>query len=95
MTTLRYPLCPGPAGFKNISLVIFFDYEREFGYDQKKLSAYIGYDEAKVSANKGFLSIMQILRKYKIKATWNCVGLIAHNYPETIDLLISEGKYSG
>lgn len=79
-TILKHPLGVGPGGEKKISLVIYFDYEREYGNA-----------EAKYSADRGFKKIIEILKYFDIKATWNCVGLIAERYPETIERIIEEG----
>ena len=79
-TISRIPLEHGPAGKDKISLVIYFDYEREFGNKS-----------AKDSAEKGFHKIIEALKIFNVKATWNCVGLIAKHYPETIEKIIIEG----
>jgi len=79
-TVFKQLLGAGPAGSDKISLVLYFDYEREFGNV-----------DAKDSAEKGFFAIIDILDKYDVKATWNCVGLLTEYYPETIDRIISGG----
>ena len=81
LTVYRQSLGVGPAGTDKVSLVIYLDYEREFAVE-----------EARHSAEKGFNSILDILCKYNIKATWNCVGLIGEYYPETIKSLIEKDQ---
>lgn len=71
----------GPAGREKVSLVLYFDYEREFGNI-----------EAKHSAQAGFDFIISALNQNAIKATWNCVGLIMDRYPETIKQLKDYGQ---
>lgn len=66
--------------FENIGLVLYFDYEREFG----NLAA-------KEKAETGFRSVIKILDEYGVSATWNCVGLIAEYYPQTLHQLVSLG----
>jgi peptidoglycan/xylan/chitin deacetylase (PgdA/CDA1 family) len=73
ITTLSRLLGIGPGGSDKISLVIYFDYEREFG----------NLDAKRVAQN-GFDFIIRSLIKYGVKATWNCVGLVAEQYPHTI-----------
>lgn len=68
----------GPAGSDKISLVLYFDYEREFGNP-----------DAKSSAETGFCAITELLGRYNIRATWNCVGLIAEHYPHTLYRLVA------
>ena len=78
LTTFKQNLGTGPAGASKISLILYFDYEREFGNP-----------EAKGSADFGFKAIVDILRQHEIRANWNCVGQIAEIYSETIEALIS------
>ena len=80
LTVLKYPTGHGPGGKDNISLVLYFDYEREFGNPL-----------ARTSAEVGFNMVLDILARYNIKATWNCVGLIAEYYSQSIERLIQEG----
>jgi len=63
-----------------INLVLYFDYEREFGNPA-----------AKASAETGFRFIVETLDRFNIKATWNCVGLIAEKYPDTLQMLVDRG----
>jgi peptidoglycan/xylan/chitin deacetylase (PgdA/CDA1 family) len=63
----------GPGGEGRISLVLYFDYEREFGNPA-----------GKETAETGFRAILNILNQHGLRATWNCVGLIAEYYPETL-----------
>lgn len=79
-TVPRRPLGPGPAGEDKIGLVVYFDYEREFGNPA-----------GKDSAQRGFESVVSILHEHGLRATWNCVGLVGVHYPETIERLIEEG----
>jgi len=71
----------GPVGSKKIHLVIYFDYEREFGNAN-----------ARASAEPGFRAILQTLDRYGIRATWNCVGLISEHYPKTLHQLVDSGQ---
>lgn len=79
MTTRRTYLQHGPAGPDKISLVVYIDYEREFGSHN-----------AMPTAQKGYEAVKGILKKYGIKTTWNCVGLVAEKYPETINQLLAD-----
>jgi len=80
VTTIRRPLGAGPAGQEKISLVLYFDYEREFGNIA-----------AKDSSETGFNAIIDILNKNAIRTTWNCVGKISESYSKTISQIISNG----
>lgn len=64
---------PGPGGAQKISMVLYFDYEREFGNPA-----------GKDTAETGFRTILDILNRHGLRATWNSVGLIAEHYPETL-----------
>lgn len=80
ISVFRRPLGTGPAGDDKISVVLYFDYEREFGHK-----------EASVSSGRGFHSVISILDEYSLKANWNCVGKLSEVWPETIDSIISKG----
>ncbi len=75
----RNPIQPTAQDLNKIRLVIYFDYEREFGNERGELLSDV------------FREILRILREHEMKSTWNCVGRVAERYPETIDDLISEG----
>jgi peptidoglycan/xylan/chitin deacetylase (PgdA/CDA1 family) len=79
-TVLRRFLGTGPAGRDSIGLVVYLDYEREFGNTA-----------AKEPARRGFESVVSILHEHGMRATWNCVGLVGLHYPETVERLIEEG----
>jgi len=81
LRTVQLPLGHGPAGKDKISLVLYLDYEREFGHPM-----------AIHTAQAGFERVFHILHSQGIRATWNCVGLIAEHYPETIIRLIESGQ---
>lgn len=64
---------PGPGGPQKVSLVLYFDYEREFGNP-----------DGRDTAETGFRAILDMLNRHGLRTTWNCVGLIAEHYPETL-----------
>lgn len=79
LTILRQQLGAGPAGEDKISLVLYVDYEGRFGKT-----------DIQSLAESGFLEILNVLRDHEIKATWNCVGLLAEHHQETIEQIIME-----
>jgi len=65
---------------KKCCVIIFHDYERKYG---NKLG--------EKTADMGLRFILDVEKKYKIKATYNIVGKICENYPKSVLEIKKEG----
>jgi peptidoglycan/xylan/chitin deacetylase (PgdA/CDA1 family) len=70
----------GPAGASRRSVVVYFDYEREFGNEL-----------AGPSAERGFRGVLEVLDRHRLRATWFTVGRVADEYPHTLQELACRG----
>jgi peptidoglycan/xylan/chitin deacetylase (PgdA/CDA1 family) len=73
-------LGPGPGGPARRTVLVYFDYEREFGNPL-----------ALASAETGFRGVLDVLDRTAVRATWCSVGLIADAYPGTLVELRDRG----
>lgn len=72
-----------PSLIEKKNIFLYFDYEREFGGNNTKIS------------NNEIELLLKIFSEYKLNSTWFTVGRIFENYPDSIKMVLENSHEIG